>query len=97
MKKFASLLLGAALVLSLCACGCSTMDSQTTPTTAPNTESTTLPTTSTTQPSTSPTTDTVLPDLPNPTMDSTMLPDSGLLDTGESTQEHMGTSDGAMR
>lgn len=93
MKKFASLLLGAALVLSLCACGCSTMDSQTTPTTA----STAAPTTSTTMPSTSPTTDTVLPDLPNPTMDSTMLPDSGLLDTSESTQEHMGTSDGAMR
>lgn len=93
MKKFASLLLGAALVLSLCACGCSTMDSQTTPTAAP----TTAPTTSTTMPSTTPTTDTILPDLPNPTMDSTTLPDSGLLDTSESTQEHMGTSDGSMR
>lgn len=93
MKKFASLLLGAALVLSLCACGCSTMDSQTTPTTAPTTATTTQPTTSTTKPSTTPTTDTMLPD---PTMDS-LLPDSGLLDTSESTQEHLGTSDEAMR
>lgn len=92
MKKFASLLLGAVIALSLCACGCSTMDSQTTPTTA----STTAPTTSTTMPSTTPTTDTVLPDLPNPTMDSTMMPDSGLLDTSESTQEHLGESNGAM-
>ncbi len=93
MKKFASLLLGAVLVLSLCACGCSTMDSQTTPTTAPTTATTVPPTTSTTVPSTTPTTDTTLTD---PTMDSTLLPDSGLLDTSESTQEHLGDSNGSM-
>lgn len=89
MKKFASFLLGAALVLSLCACGCSMDNNQATPTTTPTT-ATTAPTTSTTTPITTPTTDTILPELPNPTMNTTLLPDSGLLDTSESTTEHMG-------
>ncbi len=93
MKKFAYLVLGAALMLSLCACGCTTTDPQTEPTTAPTTATTVPPTTFTTVPSTSPTTDTVLPD---PTLDS-LLPDSGLLDTSESTTEPTGTTRNAMR
>ena len=52
MKKIASLLLGAMLILSLCACGCERSDSQTTPTTAPTTD-TILP---------DPTLDSLLPD-----------------------------------
>ena len=95
MKKFACLLLGAVLALSLCACGCSPMGNQTTPTTAPTT-TTTAPTTATTFPTTVPTTETILPDIPDPTTD-TLLPDSGLLDTSESTEDHLGTSDGVMK
>ena len=85
MKKYASIALVLVLTLSLCACG--RKDKQTTPTT--------IPTTTTTGPSTTVTEDTILPDIMDPTMDS-LLPDSGLLDTSESTQEHLGTSDGAM-
>ncbi len=93
MKKYVSIALVLVLTLSLCACG--RKDKQTQPTTEPTTATTVPPTTYDTVPNTTATTDTILPDFSDPTMDS-IMPDSGLLDTSESTQEHLGTSDGAM-
>lgn len=85
MKKIASLLLCAMLVFFLYACGCQMTQEDTTPTTAPTTV-TTLPTTlPTTAPTTLPTTEATLPD---PTLD-TLLPDSELMDTGESGKDHL--------
>ena len=76
MKKFASIALIAALVLSLCACGRKNKPTE------PTTTTTVPPTTYATIPSIPATTEIILPD---PTLDS-LFPDSGLLDTSENTE-----------